>query len=302
MNKKQTISTAVTEYAFGNRMFLGIGVPKGATTWLYDLLVTHPDVWLSQRKEVHFFDRNSYFSRGLSWYRNLFPSLAVWNSYKAIGDITPSYLYCSNTRIEFIRDQLPGINKFICIVRNPIDRAYSHYNFFKRLGKLPAEVGFGKFLWDAKDTIDQGLYGKHMTRWLEIYNRDQFLILVFEEVFQDIEEAKKQICNFLDLDYEKFTAQAGSEKSNAQFMPKFPKAYALAVRTMRLMNDLDLFKLVISLKKTGIKSLLSTSKKGEKSVPMKPATRQYLKETYVEDVRILESIINRKITAWKDFE
>jgi hypothetical protein len=302
MNKEQTVSAPATESNFGSRMFLGIGVPKGATTWLYDLLATHPEAWLAKRIEVHFFDRESNFRHGLNWYRDLFPSLTDWKKYKALGDITPSYLYCSTARIEYIRDQLPGINKFICIVRNPIDRTYSHYNYIKRLGKLPADVQFDEFLQDHKGTVDQGLYSKHISRWLELYDREKFLILVFEEVFQDVEKAKQQICDFLNLDYSKFNTQAGTKKSNAQFSPKFPKTYAMAVRVMKLMNDYGLFPLVYRLKKLGINSLFSTRKKDEKSDPMSPATRQKLTAAFTDDVRTLEIILDRKISSGKDFE
>ena len=51
--------------------FLGIGVPRGGTTWLHTLLATHPDVYIpTRRKEIRFFDR--HFDRGLGWYEGFF--------------------------------------------------------------------------------------------------------------------------------------------------------------------------------------------------------------------------------------
>ena len=53
--------------------FLGIGVPRGGTTWLHELLSSHSEVYMpTQRKEIHYFDR--FYDRGSSWYEDFFPS------------------------------------------------------------------------------------------------------------------------------------------------------------------------------------------------------------------------------------
>jgi hypothetical protein len=286
---------------FGTPMFLGIGVPKGATTWLYDLLDTHPDVWLAQGREIHFFDRKIYFSRGLTWYRKFFPEISKWNTFKAIGEITPSYLYIDESKIKYISEELPGINKLICIVRNPIERTHSDYNFQKRLGKVPNNIDFDHFLLDPSSTIEAGMYSKYLSKWLNYYRQDQILILVFEEIFQDITSAKMLISEFLEIDHNRFPETAGREKANERFVPKFPKLYSLAVRATRFMHDLGLYPVVRNLKRIGLKSLLSIRKKEILSAPITSETRQRLQATFKDDVATLESILGRKITTWKDF-
>ena len=52
---------------------LGIGAPKSGASWLHDVLVSHPDGWMAQRREVRFFDRHRHYDRGLGWYRRFFP-------------------------------------------------------------------------------------------------------------------------------------------------------------------------------------------------------------------------------------
>ncbi|MGI9290249.1 MAG: sulfotransferase domain-containing protein [Gammaproteobacteria bacterium] len=297
-----TQSTATNQAMdFDQPMFLGIGVPKGATTWLFDLLKTHPDAWLAEREEVHFFDREINFSKGLDWYRQFFPEAKQWADFKAVGEVTPSYLYIDQSQIEFIKNNLPGTHKFICIVRNPIDRAHSHFKFLKRLSKVPSDQSFDEFLLDPKTIVEQGRYAKYLSRWLDVYSQDQILILVFEEIFQDIEKSKQQVCEFLELDYARFPDGAGTQKSNEGFDPKFPKLYALAVRISRGMYDLGLDKLVRKLENYGAKSLFSARKKATADASMSPESRRELRETFTQDVAELEEILGRKIPLWKDF-
>ena len=298
--KNAPLQSAITD--FGSPMFLGIGVPKGATTWLYELLETHPDVWLAKAREMHFFDRDAYFDRGLKWYRDFFPSLDEWGNYKAVGEITPSYLYCDDSRIEFIVENIPGLDKFICIVRNPINRTFSYYKHFQRLGNLPAGQTFEEFLQNPNYPAVERLYGAHLSRWFKFYDRNQFLILVFEEIFEDIERAKQQICDFLGLDHDKFPRDAGTDKVNEGFTPKYPRIYALAVRSRRFIQELGLYSLIRALKKLRVDKLFVSRKRNAVSAPMDPATRQKLKNDLADDVELLEQILGRKISAWKDFD
>src|SRR2546427_8680745 len=72
--------------------FLGIGVPRAGTTWLHTLLSGHPDAYLpTRRKEVRFFDR--HFDRGVEWYEGFFSPPEGTGGYRAIGEISPHYLY-----------------------------------------------------------------------------------------------------------------------------------------------------------------------------------------------------------------
>ena len=94
--------------------FLGIGAPKAGTTWLYNLLVEHPQVYVSQRlKEVSYFNRN--YDRGQAWYESFFPGESEASAYCALGEVTPSYLHCEQCpeRINMLLDN----PKLIAILR-----------------------------------------------------------------------------------------------------------------------------------------------------------------------------------------
>jgi hypothetical protein len=100
--------------------FLVIGAPKAGTTALAAYLAAHPQVFVAPEKEVHFFDTR--FDRGLDWYRGRF---ADARGEIAVGEASPTYMY-HDAALERIASVLPAV-KLIAVLRNPVDRAYSHY-------------------------------------------------------------------------------------------------------------------------------------------------------------------------------
>jgi len=101
--------------------FLGIGAAKAGTTTLARQLSGHPEISFSRKgKELHFFDEQPITPESVAHYFSLFPSNI------AVGEFTPSYLFDPKCRDQ-IRDVLGTETRFIAILRNPVDRAYSHY-------------------------------------------------------------------------------------------------------------------------------------------------------------------------------
>ena len=111
--------------------FMIIGFPKCGTTSLYDYLTQHPQITPPLGKEIDFFDR--LYERGVNWYRVRFPGKA-YNFFKHTasnkkiftGEATPRYVF-HPLALQRIKKLIPD-SKFIILLRNPIDRAYSHYN------------------------------------------------------------------------------------------------------------------------------------------------------------------------------
>lgn len=104
--------------------FIVPGVMKSGTTSLHFYLCQHPDIWMPQGKwqETHFFDYDENYNQGLDWYKD---RLKGWTSEKLLGQTCPNYLGNAKaiTRME---ELLPSV-KFIIVMRNPVDRAFSHY-------------------------------------------------------------------------------------------------------------------------------------------------------------------------------
>lgn len=202
--------------------FLIIGAEKAGTTSLYDYLTQHPAIIPAITKEIHYFDINFI---GFWWYKSHFPTIFQKNSIirkygKFItGEATPHYLFhpLAPKRISQI---LPNV-KLIVILRNPIDRAYSHYQEIvrKNLENLSFEEAIKKEnerLEGEKEKIlsnpkynssnywvysylSTGIYIQQLKTWFDFFSKNQFLTLKTEDLENHPEQVLNEIFSFLDV-------------------------------------------------------------------------------------------------------
>jgi Sulfotransferase domain len=194
--------------------FLIIGAMKCGTSSLYRNLVNHPQVISATKKEVHFFDKK--FNLGLNWYLNHFP-LLMDNTNKhdfITGEASPKYLVHPDAP-KRAYETLPNA-KLIVLLRNPIDRAYSHYHHMTRKGK--ELLTFEEAIMREAEQLNQqmenvlenyktiptsyltrGIYANQLERWMKYYPREQFLILKSEDFFKDTQSTFKHVTDFLGL-------------------------------------------------------------------------------------------------------
>jgi hypothetical protein len=201
--------------------FIIIGAQKCGTTFLYQLLVQHPHVKPAFAKEVHYFDLN--FGRGDNWYRSFFP-LQIRNSHTYItGEASPYYLFHPHApkRASAV---VPDA-KLIVLLRNPVDRAYSHYQHQVERVKggaretltfeeaieaeervLPGEVS--KMLQDeyyessshrTRSYLSRGIYIDQLLVWSSFFQRKQMFILKSEDLFYDTTKPLQGLLDFLDI-------------------------------------------------------------------------------------------------------
>ena len=190
--------------------FLIIGAMKCGTTTLYKNLVKHSSIVSAKSKELHFFDKEDENLKGINWYRKQFPLLfkkKFKNKPNLItGEATPRYLFTPEVP-ERVFQVMPN-TKLIVLLRNPVDRAYSHYHHFKRkeLEKLSFEEAVER---EQKGIIDpeinrnylaRGIYVEQLKRWMNFFPREQFLILKSEDYYRDPIAGINQVCDFLHLD------------------------------------------------------------------------------------------------------
>ncbi len=116
----------MTQVTGSKPAFLGIGAQKSATTWLYDILSDHPDVCLSEQKELDFFSH--YFDFGYQWYERQFP---VHGAECIAGEVSPSYFH-SPAVPERVHAYAPDI-KLILLLREPVQRAISNHKHEVRI-------------------------------------------------------------------------------------------------------------------------------------------------------------------------
>ncbi len=188
--------------------FMIIGTQKGGTTSLFRYLSKHPDVEMAFKKEVHFFD--CFYFKGIDWYLSHFP---LRSEAAQSGEASPTYLFHPEapSRIHAAFPQA----KFIALLRNPVERAYSHHQMEFRRGRdsLSFEEAIAKEPerlrdsnpdiaggnWRRYSYVSRGMYIEQMARWLEVFPREQFLIIKSEEFFREPERFFGQVLEFLGL-------------------------------------------------------------------------------------------------------
>ena len=206
--------------------FLVIGAQRAGTTLLHTLLASHPDIYVPfQRKELHYFDR--YFERGDTWYSSYFPSNQNARRYIAVGEVTPDYL-AHPLAPSRIHATLPGC-RLIAILRNPVDRAFSWYQYSRR--NSDDRRAFEIFLDEDPIVIEYGLYFKHLSRYLMYVPRHSLHVLVYEDLLADPFTAARELTAFLGLP-RAFPDPSGllTERINAGVVPRRRAAFAAARR------------------------------------------------------------------------
>ena len=201
--------------------FLIIGAQKAGTTALYAYLLRHPSIVGPSWKEVSFFDR--HFARGVDWYRGQFPNtLRLRNIERRTGvaplagEASPSYLF-HPFAAERVAALLPDV-RLVALVRDPVDRALSHYQHEVAFGREPLsfeealereearmrgeldrmrDPAYFSYAWWNYTYASRGLYVEQLERWLAVFPREHLLIVPSEDLLERPRETYARVLEFL---------------------------------------------------------------------------------------------------------
>jgi Sulfotransferase domain len=176
--------------------YIIIGAMKCGTTSLHRYLSAHPQISTSTKKELDFFKTEKDFAKGVQWYTSQFNA-----SYRIRGEGSPNYAKCHI---------FPGVPqrmysvipdcKLIYIVRNPIQRAISHYlhNWSAGIESRPISKAFQRF--ENNNYILTGNYLFQLGKFLEYYPQDQVLVLLSEDLLKERQATLSRVFQFLGVD------------------------------------------------------------------------------------------------------
>jgi hypothetical protein len=205
--------------------FVIIGGQKCGTTSLYNYLIEHPNVLPARNKETRFFQTQRY-ERGELWYRASFPTEArkrraeKEGGQKLItGESTPEYLFFPQVPGR-VRKMVPHA-RLIVLLRNPVDRAYSHYQHKVRNGRetlsfeeaiereeerLAGEVDqvladprYYSYNLDHYSYLRRGIYVDQLRAWRRFFPKEHLLILRSEDLYEDAPAVVGHTLTFLGL-------------------------------------------------------------------------------------------------------
>lgn len=297
--------------------FLIIGAAKAGTTSLYHYLRQHPDVYMPEVKEPRFFayidnppamvgpgDAASNEASGavytLDAYQALFDEV---NGETAIGEASVNYLY-SETAPRRIQEFLPDV-RLIVILRNPVERAYSHYLHLLRAGREPlpdfrdaleAEASRRREGWEwSWHYTRMGFYYEQLTRYLDYFERDQISVYLFDQFKEDSLAVTRQVYEDIGVNpaftpadsithaktgvpisewFQRFLLNADHpiRRAARQVLPE-----SMRTKVVKVFQNLNLSK-----------------------PPMDEAVRNDLVQLYDEEICRLEDLLQRDLSHWRE--
>ena len=289
--------------------FFIVGSPKCGTTSLYKYLDNHVHICMSEVKEPNYFSREELEENFLYYkdtnnikkiddYINLFNSCnenSIW------GEASVSYLYYSNTAKKIFNFNKKS--KIIIVLRNPIDRAYSHYLMDYTSGYFNytfEEVVDNKFkLIDTnvyQQVVGLGFYSQQVARYLDIFDKSNVLIIFQEELSRDTKGTVKHVFDFLGVDNSEKFLEVTNRRLHAYKKPN-SVIFEWLYRNVKLKSYL---RKVVSKK---VKDRLKDSFLTETNKPkMSSLSRTKLVNFYKQDVMELSNLVNKDLSLlWRDF-
>ena len=206
---KKKFQSILGKHPFSRIDFIIAGTQKGGTTALDKYLRRHQNICMADKKEVHFFDKDRYFEKKSPNYSKYHKYFSPNDYSQVIGEATPIYMYW-NKAIERIHIYNPQI-KLIIILRNPIDRAFSHWNMERDKGRESRKFLTAILDEDSKinspnysqnkilSYLDRGHYSQQIKNIYNYINKNQLLILRNEDLRENPDNTLMNIADFLSI-------------------------------------------------------------------------------------------------------
>lgn len=271
-----------------------VGAPKAGTTSLHHYLNQHTEVSMSSVKEPNFFSSNEVSSlfynslciKSTENYHQLFEE-----HNKIMGEASVSYLFYKEVP-KRIHDYNSNA-KIIIMLRQPIERAFSHYLMDCRLGlcsiSLEEIINYPeKYAQFYQQYVELGSYYSQLNRYLSIFDKDRVKVIFYEDFKNNTTKEMSNLFKFLEIENQPLDLSIqNSFLAPSNSLIAFLYKFNWIRKTVKFLTP---FSLILSLKKT----LMSGSKKPKIS----DEVNQQLKRHYRDDVSQLEKLLNEDLSRW----
>lgn len=289
--------------------FFIVGAPKCGTTAMQDYLGQHPEIFMPEMKEAHFFGADldaPVFFRDEKKYLALF---ARAQNEKRVGEASVYYLYSKRAATE-IKAFAPAAS-IIVMLRNPVEMIYSLHS--QRLYNGNEDIEDFEAALDAEEDRKRGLrlpkdrhllaglfyrdvakYSDQLQRYIETFGREKLKVIIFDEFKRSTAEVYNETCLFLGVDptFNPLIRVVNGNKGvrsvtyrNIIFRPSLLRTVA-----RRVIPDTPRRKLIRALERVNLKY--------EERTPMNPELKQRLKEEFRPEVEKLSHLLGRDLTYW----
>lgn len=271
--------------------FVVIGAMRSGTTTLSRVLRDMPGVAMAPGKETHFFD--DHYARGLDWYGGLFSGLA---ESAVVGEATPNYMH-DDLAMERLLSDLPGA-LLVAILRNPIDRAWSHYwfnlsreketlDFEAAIEAEPSRMVASSFDRRVFSYVSRGRYANQLLPLIERAGRGRVHIVYMEDFLEEPASELASLLRFLGV-------KIDHEKLGTYRMPQVNKYVEFRSVRMR-----DIAKRLPPPLKRIVSRLNAKATVGYPEMSEK--TRKAMRQVFADTVHQTALLVGREPHRWTDW-
>ena len=282
--------------------FFIIGAPKAGTTSLYYYLSEHPQIQMSSQKETDYFSSQNIQNQGMYYRRNRVSTLEKYKSLFTqkegviYGEASVSYMYY-DTVANDIKKYNPNA-KIIVILRNPIDRAFSHYLMDYRLGLVSdsfekiinrqSKHQYASLFYQQYVLVSK--YYEQLKRYFDVFDREQILVLDYQDFKTETSKTLESVYKFLDIDIDYLANTA--TRHNTFSMPK----NAIIRFFYSIVGFRKLFNIFFSEKMKEVVRV-KLFRAGEKP-KISLETKQQLKQLFRDDIYRVSKLIDKDLIEW----
>lgn len=190
---------------------LVIGAMKAGTTSFHEMLNQHPEIFMSDVKEINFFSDDLLWEKGLDWYQLHFREAS---QFKVRGESSVNYSKKHRFKNvpERINEVLKRDLKLIYILRDPVDRFRSNFTDSKTYGDIWPEMSINDFVRNQdinkNPLAHTGKYYDQISAFLEFIGPEKIMLIEFERLVRDTTNTMNEVCAFLGLKRWSFTLQS----------------------------------------------------------------------------------------------
>ena len=290
--------------------FIYLGAPRAGSTWLYYCLREHSQICVPKKKEIHLFDEDYNLEKFSHFEQNF--SHCLNGQIKGLFPVT----YLANKKIPlFLKKNFPKIKIIVCL-RNPIERAYSHYWIRRAMGKIDKSISFEEAM-KLDYIINMGFYYSYLKTYFEIFPHENILVTIYEDIQDDSLKFIQKVFRFLEVDDslvpQKHTRRIHpSVKSKLRsdflntlihksinFGKLIKKRFSGGVEFINFLKRLKFDSLINFLKHLNLVDVMELESERYQKPPLNPDTVKYLQVVYKDDINKLENLINRDLSFWR---
>ncbi len=268
--------------------FIVIGPGKSGTSWLYHILGLHPQVCMSSAKETLYFE--DYYKNGPGWYSRFFRQCVSPGCSHAIGEISNTYIFSPEAASRIAHD-FPAM-RLIATLRDPTERAFSHYLFIRRNGQL--QCSFDEALRQRPDLKARGNYFQHLQPYRQLFPAEQLAIYFFDDFKADVEAYAARLFDFLQVDMLPDKRQLHVKVLEAS-QPRNPLVARTAVAMGLVVRRLGFPDIVTRVKQGWLSKVLFKPMKAAERPQLTVEAEQELREYYVPDLERLSVWLGRDV-------